>query len=280
MKFSTTVHFKKTSCFLLFVSLFLTINCGQNSNQNGSSFVKAHHIAPTSGESDFKLIVEKPESAEYNELYDWLKQEVVLQEFIDEMNNRIEFPGEVTIKIEECGESNAFYYDDISTISICYEFIDEMIALQDENIDERQKLVNAVGFIFLHEMGHALVAKLDLPITGKEENAVDELAMLVLTSDTTDRAYFAAVEGAMQFYSDALNENLKNFDFYDTHAPSIERYYDMVAIIVAAYPESAVDFVGDNDKYKIPQERADLAVEQYEKKLNTWKTLLGDAWKE
>ncbi len=273
--------FKKTSIILLlFCSLFLNINCQQNTSASSANSVKARKTAPTSGESDFKLIVEKPKSAEYNELYDWLKQEVVLQEFIDEMNNRIEFPGEVVIKIEECGESNAFYYDDISTISICYEFIDEMIALQDENLDDHQKLINAVGFMFLHEMGHALVAKLDLPITGKEENAVDELAMLVLTSDTTDRAYFAAVEGAMQFYSDALKEKLKTSDFYDTHAPSMERYYDMVAIIVAAYPESAVDFVGENDKWKISEERAELAVEQYEKKLNAWKTLLGDAWKE
>jgi hypothetical protein len=109
---------------------------------------------------------------------------------------------------------------------------------------------------------------------------VDELAMVLLMSDTTEETYHAAVEGAMQFYEDALDEDLKKYPYYDVHAPSIERYYDMLTMIVGADPESAKEFVGENDKFKLHPDRAENAEYEYTKKLNSWKTLLGAAWRE
>ena len=270
-------------CKLLFCLAVLAVLVSCNSTSTASydrtTSHDRHDLRPQ--DIDFKLVVEKPDDPQFNEIYELIKREDVLQKFINEMNARIDFPGEITIKITECDEDNAFYYPEDATICICYEFLQRTLALQDEEkISKRDKLLNATAFTFLHEMGHAIVDKLKIPITGKEENAVDELAMVILMSDTSDATYYAAIEGAMQFYTDALDEDLKDFPYYDVHAPSIERYYDMLAIIVGGSPASADDYVGENDKFKLHPDRAEHAQADYEKKLANWKKLLGSAWKE
>ena len=263
-------------CTLLLVLLMPFLHACETNAPNQT----AQQNTVLATETDFKLIVEAPESAEYNDIYELLKTEDVLEKFINGMNKRVEFPGEVAIKVTECGETNAFYHSETSTISICYEFLRRTMDLQDADLNPKDKLLNATAFMFLHEMGHALVDKLNLPITGKEENAVDELAMILLMSDTTDATYFAAIEGAVQFYHDALEEDLSAFPYYDTHAPSLERYYDMLAIIVGAYPATSDEFVGENNKFKLHPDRADNAEYEYNRKLNSWKTILGTAWRE
>ncbi len=264
---------------LAILTVLVSCNNAQTTSNDEATSQNRHNVRPQ--DIDFKLVVEKPDDPQFDEIYELVKKEDILQKFINEMNARIEFPGEVTIKVTQCGENNAFYNSEDSTISICYEFLEHTIAMQDEaKISKREKLLNATAFTFLHEMGHAIVDRLKIPITGKEENAVDELAMIVLMSDTSDVTYYAAIEGAMQFYSDALDEDLKNFPYYDTHAPSIERYYDMLAIIVGAYPTLEKDFVGENDETKLHPDRAESAEADYERKLFNWKTLLGKAWKE
>ncbi len=269
----------------LFIITTLIYACKQNENNNNSTTTKTSEarkldsIASKKGEVDFKLVIVKPTSARYNKIYELVQKDTTLRDFIRAMNNRIEFPGDVAIVVEECGEDNAFYSADSSKISICYEFLEHMMSIQDKNLKPEEKLLNATAFTFLHEMGHALVDKLNLPITGKEENAVDELAMVVLMSDTSDVTYYAAIEGAMQFYNDALNEDLHSFPFYDTHAPSLERYNDMLVLIVGAYPEGTKDLVGEGPDQLHP-DRAEGAEDEYAKKLDSWRRLLGTAWKE
>lgn len=51
---------------------------------------------------------------------------------------------------------------------------------------------------FYHEVGHALVDVLELPITGKEEDAVDQLSTYVLVEDA-DGGEVAALDGAVAF---------------------------------------------------------------------------------
>jgi Putative metallopeptidase len=267
--------------FLLFFYTILSISCTQTSQNTEGDQTSQSTVKKRNGQTeiDFKLSIEKPEKEEYNYIYDLLQKTDVLQNFINQTNERIEFPGEVVIKFAECDEINAFYQADNSTITMCYEFLDHAMSIQDEDVPKEERLLNAAAFTLFHEMGHAMVDKLNLPITGKEENAVDELAMVILVSDSTDVAYVAAIEGAMQFYEDALDEDLEKYPYYDVHAPSLERYYDMLTIIVGAEPTTAEEFVGEG-KYQLHPDRAESAEDEYYKKLDSWKSLLGDAWKE
>lgn len=67
-----------------------------------------------------------------------------------------------------CGQVNAFYSPESRTITLCHE--DEIV------------LPPAVlRFFYAHEWAHAVIHQRDIPITGYEEVAADELATVILT---------------------------------------------------------------------------------------------------
>lgn len=265
--------------FRLTFILFLCISVGCQKNASPSTNSNATSNALNENGFSEKISVIAPKDAIHKPIYDLLMEDNSLDHFITEINHRIQLPEEVQIVVDECGEINAFYDGEQNQITMCYEFLDHTMSIQDTKIPEHERLLNSAAFTLLHEIGHAMVDKLDLPITGKEENAVDELAMIVLMSDTRDETFVAAIEGATQFYYDALEEDLTEFPYYDVHAPSIERYYDMLTIIVGAEPESTQDWVGEAEEQLHP-DRAEFATAEYEQKLDAWQRILGDAWKQ
>ncbi len=262
---------------LFFILFIITASCANNNSTNNSTTITTNSIADTT--HHFVLDIVKPKQKKFKKLYDLLQKSNVLTNFINRINKRVAFPTDVKIEVVECDEVNAYYFSDSSKISICYEFLEYGMSLQHKDNTEEEKLLFSTAFTMLHEMGHAMIDKLDLPITGKEENAADELAMIILMSDTTDDTYFAAIDGTMQFYEDALQEDLTAYNYYDTHAPSLERYYDMLTMIVGADSVFAANMVGEG-KYQLHPERAEVAEDEYFKKLDSWKRLLGTAWKE
>jgi len=77
------------------------------------------------------------------------------------------FPGmEVTWEIAKCGQVNAYYQPKLKHLVVCRELVEYSPWL--------------ARFAAAHEMGHAMVRQLDLPITGMEEMAADEVAALEL----------------------------------------------------------------------------------------------------
>src|SRR5690606_2852675 len=97
-------------------------------------------------------------------------------------------PRRVRYVTAECGEFGAFYRPDQTQVVLCYETLhtlyerglEQQRALgQDEGYALRYTRAN-VRFIVLHETGHALVQLLDLPVTGRQEDAMDQLAAILM----------------------------------------------------------------------------------------------------
>ena len=58
---------------------------------------------------------------------------------------------------------------------------------------ERDEAVaGAFIFVFFHELGHALIDVYELPITGREEDAVDQLSTWILTDGTDDGELYSS----------------------------------------------------------------------------------------
>lgn len=53
-------------------------------------------------------------------------------------------------------------------------------------------------FFFFHELGHALITELELPVVGPEEDVADELAIFTLI-DAGDKGYDALFSAAQAF---------------------------------------------------------------------------------
>jgi hypothetical protein len=83
----------------------------------------------------------------------------------------------------------------------------------------------------MHEMGHALVGELGLGVTGKEEDAVDELAALILIQNKKPEWAVHGTEAMMAVFKTGDKP-----PFYDEHSVSEARFYDILCLIYGSEP--------------------------------------------
>ncbi len=153
-----------------------------------------------------------------------------------------------------------------------------MPASAQELTEEQQLLatefaINNSMFIMEHEIGHLLIGELELPVLGKEEDAADSLAtLLMLEANTTemDQAIIDAADGWWLTEQDR-GEEWENSDFYDEHSLDIQRAYQVVCLAVGARPD---DFKETAAEYEIDEERQERCGYDHQTAANAWSGLL------
>lgn len=202
------------------------------------------------------------------------------------LNETISLPSNLAIVFAECGVINAFYDPQSQRVTLCYELI-QLFDLQfretygDDPAAAAQAVIDATVFVLHHELGHALVHLLKLPITGKEEDAVDDLATLVLLHDW-EAGDESALNAAEAFYGigemeeaageEAGEDAIERLPYYDEHSLGKQRYYQIACIVYGFDPEAHKDLVGDY----LPADRAQRCPAEYQQKATSWGTLLAD----
>jgi hypothetical protein len=190
-----------------------------------------------------------------------------LEDVADWMNGWIRLPTDVTLTFAECGESNSFYRPEDRTVVVCFELVDELDAMFEQDRDRDQAVDDALLFTTLHEVGHALVSVLDLPITGREEDAVDQLAALILV-DGSDGGDEAAINGVRGLPDD---EQLDDLAFADEHALNGQRFYNVLCLVYGQNPAAHPEWTHDGT---LPEERAERCPEEYGQTRAAWQKLL------
>jgi len=125
---------------------------------------------------------------------------------------------------------------------------------------------------FYHELGHALIDVLALPVLGKEEDAADGLAS-VLTHYIWDE------ETATQITYDTANgfalwaAEPEGWDsaFADSHSLDQQRYYSTVCLFYGANPEARAAVAVD---LELPEDRAALCPEEFAQVDASWSAML------
>ena len=193
------------------------------------------------------------------------------QELADDLNKVFKLPTDIYIAVGECGEANAFYEADKKQLLMCYELysqFDEVFKSEYPKEAERDDAVaGAFTFIFFHELGHALIDIYDLPITGKEEDAVDQLSTWILT-DGTDDGEATAISGAIAF---ALLGDDENIAFWDEHSANQQRFYSTICLVYGNNPKKYSEFVTNGT---LPKARAERCSAEYAQVDRAWSKLL------
>ena len=196
-----------------------------------------------------------------------------LQGLADELNGTFALPDDVWLAATECGEPNAFYESSKKQLTMCYELyaeFDELFKTEFPKESERDEAVaGAFVFVFFHELGHALIDVYELPITGKEEDAVDQLSTWILT-DGTDGGETTALSGAIAFALLGGDEN-KSLPFWDEHSLSQQRFYNTICLVYGQNPQKYSDFVKDGT---LPENRAERCSQEYRQIDRAWSKLL------
>lgn len=183
-------------------------------------------------------------------------------------------PRDITVRFVS-GEDGPAYDPEDREVLMPYEFVtDTRAAYREAEVFAEEDLDAAVGatvdFVLMHELGHALVDQLDLPITGREEDAVDQLATVLSTEilEEDDIAY----AGATLFEVWAADTTVfEDEDFFDEHALDDQRFYAITCLLYGsdteAYRQDALDT-------GMTPERLSLCPAEYRQARDSWFTLL------
>jgi hypothetical protein len=203
-------------------------------------------------------------------------QDKVLEEITADLNSQIALPGDLTIAFSECGVVNAFYNPETHAIHMCYELIVRFVELFQPYAKSEEELEKAVDdattFVFYHELGHALADILDLPITGKEEDAVDQLSTFIL-AEGDDKEENAAFNGATWFILEAQQRGSKvdPLAFADEHSLNEQRFYNILCWLYGQDQQRYAFIVSDGI---LPETRAQRCPNEYAKLAKSWGALL------
>ncbi len=174
---------------------------------------------------------------------------------------------------------NAHFDPSCNCIRISYSIIKQnadKVMLNFRGTSYTQAVQGVTLQILFHEMGHYLVHNYQLNITGKEENAVDELSvmsMLFLANEKPEY-YKSIFAGILGWYD--TDANVSSRSMVDVHAPSRERYYDMLSLYLGAMGYNnakSTDFVG-NKEYQLDLQRLANSEKEYQKAYKSWTELM------
>ncbi len=197
-----------------------------------------------------------------------------VKEMVDPLNQIIALPYDVYVNYDTCGEPNAFYNSVAKEITMCYEFLFEFERVfkkvAEKESDVEDMVAGAMTVFFFHELGHCLIDVWDLPATGREEDAVDQLAMVLLLNGTPEGE--AMVLSAAIFFRIASSEqNDRELAFWGEHSLDQQRFYDMVCQIYGSNPNENKFLLG---KDGLPVERAERCPAEYTRIDKSWEKLL------
>ncbi|WP_186002342.1 DUF4344 domain-containing metallopeptidase [Mycobacterium sp. KBS0706] len=203
------------------------------------------------------------------------------------MNGMFELPRQLRYVGAECGAVNAFYSPKDSAIVLCYELVDSL-AQQGmklaEKADPKSNILGAyissnIRFILLHETGHALIDMLELPSTGREEDAVDQMAaMMILLNpggkETSDQIAEVLRMAAIWFQNNAsvgddAGQNMQVFA--DEHSLSEQRFFNLLCYMYG-HDEDTYDWIV-REKF-LPEARAARCSDESRKMFKAWAALL------
>jgi hypothetical protein len=230
--------------------------------------------APAVDKGDIKLTFAEPKSAKLKRFESQLSGSKLFGKVIDGINDTIALPRDGAVLLSECGRIDAYYDPKAPGVVVCYELAEHFELLfkgRASGAELERMVTGAVFFAFLHELGHALVDQLQMPITGKEEDAVDQLASVILIESGS--GINMALDGARAF----LLNDVKGFSgsqFWSEHSFEKQRYYAIVCMAYGAAPKKRD--VLTKGKGALPMERARTCPAEYNRIKASWQTLLAE----
>jgi hypothetical protein len=131
--------------------------------------------------------------------------------------------------------------------------------------------MDALLHTLFHELGHALVTMYEIPVLGKEEDAVDGLADVLLI-EYVENGREMAISAADLFDLESEDRvELSEEDFSDEHSLDLQRFYNTLCHVYGSDPET---YKALPEETGLADDRTDSCVEEYNLLYNDWLALL------
>ncbi len=165
--------------------------------------------------------------------------------------------------VRPCGLSNAFYRPRADEVLVCAELLLDMQRKQPASDgNPLRTAVHGTRFWLAHEIGHAVIARYNLPITGDEDPAADEFAgwMLARAQD-----WIGLMSASLVFRAMAQSEEWTYERVIDVHGLDAQR---------AARLDCWTNLRPGMNLSAIPRARADACAVQIARAQRSWTHLL------
>jgi hypothetical protein len=241
-------------------------------------FSGGDEIKPAPDKGDFQVQVMNASGDQAN-FQKVVIESGVVNEVVKRLNTEIALPKNVPVILrpsEGDGDISPFWNPKLDRIEFPYLWVAVVAKLFSENEPNltRDELVERVTdttyFVLYHEIGHGLVDLLHLPVTGKEEDAVDGLAAAILipSGDTAVRQVLRSAE-LFQLLGASREKNAEAFA--DEHSLGEQRFYQLSCWIYGSNPVK-YSYVVENGY--LPDSRAARCEDEYKQNVTSWQELL------
>lgn len=232
-------------------------------------------------EGDIVAVWNPTMDAKTDELVTRLKTSDTFQRIAATLNTALKLPEDLPIIHRPCTTAterdiSPFYDPNKHEVVLCYEMLN---FIQRAMFDPKRSATlndedtfGAWRFMFFHELGHALIDYYGLPVTGKEEDAVDDFSIVVLL----DSGLANEAASAAQFWKKLSDQPGRMADFADEHSVDAQRFFSILCLVHGSDPQRFKDLVGEGPNL-LPQDRAVRCPKEFADKSSTWRRLL-KAW--
>ena len=285
---------KKTILFLLFLTIYL--NCYSQKGERLLDFInnvnnainesKKQTNAPSSPNTYTNTVTTqvninyKNYFSQNSNISNYLYTSGIVSKIEKLLENqlKIDKPINVYFVDDNTTVGNAYFRPSTNSIYISYDIIKKQSDRGYELMSnmEYSKIVNGVvSLIFFHELAHFMIYNYKMPITGKEENAADQFAIMAMLYASNFEPNFIgyAQYGIVSSFTNDIY--VTNRSLVDEHAPTMERYYDMLSIWCGANQQNAQRFnmIGEKN-FQLNYDRFNRSRGEYENAERAWRSLM------
>jgi hypothetical protein len=146
----------------------------------GALAVLALSAAPAHAQGRWRVAYPEAKNPEYAALQQHFSEQDILASMVEPLNEHFPVSRDVTIELAECGREGAFYDAERPAVQLCYELLVNLAqSLMGDQENGEQVFVGAFAYILLHQVGHALMDQMDLPVRVPPEEAADQLTAVM-----------------------------------------------------------------------------------------------------
>lgn len=244
------------------------------SNKSSSTTTASSDKKPDQG--DFLVEHEAVTTPRYVEIDRQVKDEKLLEKAASQLNAALALPQDITLRTKDCKEINAYYDPNDASITMCYELMEHFYGSFRSNgsseKDSYDQMFDAVRFVFLHEIAHALIDMYKLPIIGNEEDAADRCSAYINLEELGKEGVAAILAAADAFAIESKRTAGAKKNMADEHLLGEQRYYNALCMVYGSNSTNWEKLVTEG---YLPKERAVRCPTEYQKAVDAWSALLG-----
>jgi hypothetical protein len=233
------------------------------------------YITPTHAQSAVKTVYLQPQTAAEQRALTDIQNSEVNAIFSDLSDDIFPFKQPVTLKYDS--GDGPLYDPRTHTVHIPYRFYIETLSYFTKNQYQekfgkpaKDGALDTLLHTLLHEAGHAYIADQKIPILGKEEDAADNFATILLLNyiEAGDDIAISAAD-MFAFESEDRPDYYDVGEYIDEHSFDLQRYFSTLCLVYGSDPETYKHLLDEVEKDYL-KDRKDFCVENFAQVNDSW----------